>query len=155
MLIQSLRHLKNHSIVIGIDHNLDLMKVHQHVQSNELVELNLKHNIMPCVSKPTRITRSTATLIDNVFISEKLLGHTIPAIIVNDMSDHLPIHILIKNQKKCIRESQTIKTRAFTDNAITNINAHMNNINWNELLDKEDINTGFEIFQKRTHDKHQ
>ena len=149
MLIQSLRQSKYHSIVIGLDHNLDLMKAHKHVQTNEFMETNLKNNLMPCVSKPTRITTNTATLIDNIFISEKLLGHTSPSIIVNDMSDHLPIHILLKDQKKCVRESQTIKTRAFTDSAIANINTQMINMNWNELLDDKDVNTGFNIL----HDK--
>ena len=149
MLIKSLRYSKYHSIVIGIDHNLDLMKVHKHIQTNEFMEANLKNNLMPCVSKPTRITTTTATLIDNIFISERLLGHISPSIIVNDMSDHLPIHILLKDQKKCIRESQTIKTRAFTDSAIANINTQMNNMNWKELLEDKDVNTGFDIF----HDK--
>ena len=69
------------------------------LQTNEFLETNLKSNLMPCVSKPTRITTTTATLIDNIFISEKLIGHTSPSIIVNDMSDHLPIHIILKDQK--------------------------------------------------------
>ena len=149
MLIQSLIQSKYHSIVIGIDHNLDLMKVHKHTQTNEFLELSLKSSLMPCVSKPTRITTNTATLIDNIFISEKLIGHTSPSIIVNDMSDHLPIHIILNDQKKCIRESQTIKTRAFTDSAVANINSQLTNLNWKELLDDKDVNTGFNIFHDR------
>ena len=146
MLIKALRHSKHHSIVIGIDHNLDLMKVHKHAQTNEFLEVNLKNNLMPCVSKPTRITTSTATLIDNIFISERLVNHVSPSIIVNDMSDHLPIHILLKDQKKCVRESQTIKTRAFTDNAVSNIKTQMTNINWKGILEDKDVNTGFDKF---------
>ena len=112
MLIQSLKQLKNHSIVLGIDHNLDLMKVNKHAQTNEFLEKNLKNNLMPSVSKPTRITTSTATLIDNIFFSERLIGHINPSIIINDMSDHLPIHVLLKNQKKCLRESQIIRDQS-------------------------------------------
>ena len=149
MLIQALRQTKCHSILIGIDHNLDLMKVHKHTQTNEFLELNLKNNLMPCVSKPTRITTNTATLIDNIFISEKLIGHTNPSIIVNDMSDHLPIHLILNDQKKCVRESQTIKTRAFTDSAVANISNQMTNLNWKELLDDKDVNTGFNIFHEK------
>ena len=149
MLIQALKQFKHHSILIGIDHNLDLMKVHKHTQTNEFLELNLKNNLMPCVSKPTRITTNTATLIDNIFISEKLMGHVSPSIIVNDMSDHLPIHIILNDQKKCVRESQTIKTRAFTDSAVANISDQMTNMNWKEILEDKDVNTGFNIF----HDK--
>ena len=106
MLIQSLKQSKNHSIVIDIDHNLDLMKVHQHAQTNEFLEKNLKYNLMPSVSKPTRITTSTATLIDNIFISEKLIGHISPSILINDMSDHLTNTCTSKKPKEmCKRKS--------------------------------------------------
>ena len=125
MLLQSLKQSKNHSIVIGIDHNLDLMKLNQHAQTNEFLEKNLKYNLIPSVSKPTRITTSTATLIDNIFFSERLIGHINPSIIINDMSDYLPIHVLLKNQNKCLRESQRIKTRAFTDKAINSIKSEI------------------------------
>ena len=41
-LIKHLNKEKNHEIVIGIDHNMDLLKTHLHPQTNEFLEINLK-----------------------------------------------------------------------------------------------------------------
>ena len=40
--------------------------------------------------RPTRITKESATIIDNIFTNE-LQRITSSGIIINDMSDHLPI----------------------------------------------------------------
>ena len=50
-LICSLKKCKHHDIVIGLDHNLDLMKTHLHTQTNEFLELNLSNDLTPCITK--------------------------------------------------------------------------------------------------------
>ena len=46
---------------------------------------------MPLITKPTRITKSTATLIDNIFTKNaNKTGHQ-SGILLNNISDHLPI----------------------------------------------------------------
>ena len=71
-LLQTLRKQKDHEIIIGLDHNMDLLQCHQHSQTNDFLELNLKKNLLPSISKPTRITNTTATLIDNIMLSTGL-----------------------------------------------------------------------------------
>ena len=41
--------------------------------------------------KPTRITKSTATLIDNLFTNNLSKTEHLNGILFNDISDHLPI----------------------------------------------------------------
>ena len=55
-------------LIIGVDHNLDLMKSDKHKPTKEFIELNLEHELIPTVTKPTRITKNSATLIDNIII---------------------------------------------------------------------------------------
>ena len=55
-------------LIIGLDHNLDLIKHAKHRPTNEFIELNLEHQLLPTITKPTRITRTTATLLDNIII---------------------------------------------------------------------------------------
>ena len=51
--------------------------------------------LYPLIDKPTRITAYSATLIDNIFTNE--LGSTISSgLIINDISDHLPIFAICK-----------------------------------------------------------
>ena len=61
-LIMSLKRNKYHEIIIGIDYNLDLLKANSHSQTNEFLELNLRKSLIPCISKPTRITHEDSQL---------------------------------------------------------------------------------------------
>ena len=72
MLVKKLVKLKHHEIIIGLDHNLDLLKAHLHTHTNTFLGNNLEIDLLPCFSKPTWITRKTATLIDNILISQRL-----------------------------------------------------------------------------------
>ena len=70
--IKAWKNQKNHDLVIGIDHNMDFLKSYKHPQTQELLELNLDSDLKPTITRPTRITTKTATLIDNTFISQRL-----------------------------------------------------------------------------------
>ena len=65
-LLNSLKKNKGHEIIIGLDHNLDLLKSHLNQPTNDFMELNLDRELIPCITKPTRITSSSTSLIDNI-----------------------------------------------------------------------------------------
>ena len=68
---------------------MDFLKASRHTNTQKFMEYNLEINMLPVISKPTRITDS-ATLIDNILISGKLQQAYHSGIIISDMSDHLP-----------------------------------------------------------------
>ena len=82
-------------VIIGLDHNLDLLKQKNHNPTLQFVEKNLDLNMVPCMNKPTRITKSSATLIDNIFVPLNLVPNVSSYIVIEDMSDHLPIILKI------------------------------------------------------------
>ena len=84
-------------ILVGMDHNLDLLKESKHNPTKMFVEKYLDLNMLPCVTKATRITKSSATLIDNVFVLISLVQDVNSYITLDDMSDHLPILVVLKN----------------------------------------------------------
>ena len=86
-------------LVIGIDQNLDLLKSHQHNQTQNFLETNLDCNLLPTITLPTRITNSTATLLDNIYIFNGLQNGFESCIMLSDISDHLSILTLVKNTK--------------------------------------------------------
>ena len=53
-------------IIFGLDHNLDLLKCNIHKNTNKVLELNLNNNILQSITRPTHITKTTATLIDTI-----------------------------------------------------------------------------------------
>ena len=77
-------------LAIGLEHNLDLLKCEQHKPTHTFMEMLYEHNIIPTITKPTRITTSSATLIDNILINVELCENTISGIIEDNISDHFP-----------------------------------------------------------------
>ena len=65
------------------------------MDTQNFIELNLDSNLLPCIIRPTRVTKSMATLIDNVLISKNLQGKQDSKIIITDISDHLPSIVTI------------------------------------------------------------
>ena len=83
-------------LIIGLDHNLDLIKHDKHRITNEFIELNLDNQLLPTITKPTRVTRSTATLIDNIIMGRDFQTDFEACILISDISDHLPCLITVK-----------------------------------------------------------
>ena len=59
-------------LVMGMDHNMNLLKCHEHSKTQHFLDLIHEQGLMPTITRPTRITKSTATLIDNIFVSTML-----------------------------------------------------------------------------------
>ncbi len=64
---------ENKDIIIGTDQNLDYLKINDHANTAKFLEINLSFGVLPTITKPTRITHSTATLIDNIYVKSKML----------------------------------------------------------------------------------
>ena len=54
------------SYIMG-DFNINILNSHSHQPTSEFINLMTSNSLYPLISKPTRITSSTATLIDNIF----------------------------------------------------------------------------------------
>ena len=115
-------------------------------QTNEFLEINLKKNLLPTISKPTRITTKSATLIDNVFLSTKLQTPIDSTVLLEDISDHLPCMITMHKQLKCVREGKTITSRPLTDKNIEKINTDLSAIDWDQELNSQSIEDDFNKF---------
>ena len=71
-----------------MDHNLDLLKYSKHRPTRDFVLSNENTNLIPSITRPTRITNSSATLIDNIFVNNDFVRLLKSQIIINDISDH-------------------------------------------------------------------
>ena len=88
------RHSKKHVLLAG-DFNADLIKYDNVAGYQELIDIMSNHGFVQLVSRPTRITDSSATLIDHVYTNN--LENTISCNIVTvDISDHLATLTTIK-----------------------------------------------------------
>ena len=90
--------------------------------------------MMPTITRPTRVTRASATLIDNVLVSKKLHSYFNSLILIDDISDHFPSLVFLHNQKGARKEARKIQTREINDTKIAKIKNELDSVNWvNEL----------------------
>ena len=97
--------------ILGLDHNLDLLKCSQHAATQTFLEATYDLGLIPLITKPTRITATTATLIDNIFVDRKLEVESKGGILLDNTSDHLPCYALISNLYPTRRKQLEIKSR--------------------------------------------
>ena len=127
------------NIIIGLDHNLDLLKSDTHQPTNDFVQNNLDFGLIPTVTRPTRITQSTATLIDNIFVSQNLCGKYVSNILINDTSDHLPVICTLSDLKTTKRDPIKITSR---DTHLKNMQAlkhQLGSYNWSSNLEYQSV----------------
>ena len=114
--IDALTNISDCKIILGMDHNLDLLKSHIHKKTQQFLNLNLDHDLFLVITRPTRIMHTSATLIDNIFLDSRLTGQTVNKILVDDISDHLPSVLILENlnpskQKKIEVTSRDIRPK--------------------------------------------
>ena len=141
-LLDILKKQKDHEVVIG----LDLLKSHLNHPTNDFIELNLDRELIPCITKLTRITNKSATLIDNILISRSLQRNYASFAVIEDISDHFACLVILKDQNKSIKGPKYIKTQNLDNHKITNIVASLQEHNWKEILEPLNADDGFNVF---------
>ena len=81
---------ENKSIFHMGDYNLNIMNNNTHALTDEFLNINISNSFLPLITKPTRITKTASSLIDNIFTNEIEEINIKKGIIVSDISDHLP-----------------------------------------------------------------
>jgi len=139
-------HSYNNNIIIGTDQNLDYIKIDTHKSTEDLLSLFLTNGLVPTITKPTRITHTSATLIDNIYISIKNKTNIQSGIICTDISDHLPVFTFVgTSTRKSTNKFLTIKRRRFSNTSINEIARCIRNTEWN-VLNNLDINDAYRYF---------
>ena len=134
-------------IVIGMDHNYDLLKSSTNTSTEQFLNFHMDNDLSPCITKPTRVTRKTATLIDNIIVSNRLSYNYSPYIIREDISDHFPCLVVLRNVTKSKKDTVKITKRNFTDTSIQEIESVMFSTDWTCLLGMS-VNDSFNYFHK-------
>ena len=84
------------SIFLLGDFNVSLLNYNEHNQTNEFLDSLTSNSFIPLILQPTRITRHSTTLIDNIF-SNVIDPDIISGNLTATMSDHLPQFAIIPN----------------------------------------------------------
>ena len=136
-------------LLIGLDHNLDLMKHESHKPTKEFIDLNLDLNLIPTITKPTRITKTSATLLDNIIVG-KQFHNFVANIAISDISDHLPVVLTSYQPTLYKKQALNITTRTINDEACNSIVDAFQNWNWTNDLADMSADDSYKCFHNRT-----
>lgn len=145
LILTNLMAVKSSDIIIGTDQNFDYIRINEHNHTADLFNAHISHGLIPVITRPTRITHQTASLIDNIYI--KLHGHTHiqSGIITTSISDHLPVFAFYGKPTGHKLNKTEIQRRDLNEININTIKTRLNTCDWQPLLDMNS-NTGLNYF---------
>ena len=121
-------------IIIGMDHNIDLLKGSCHNTTQQFITDLSNIDLLPTITRPTRITSHSATLIDNIYVSNQLHRDFESSIIMDDLSDHFPVLTMLKQTKLLNKEPLTFTSRCLNDQKLKEANHKLMRKDWVGLL---------------------
>ena len=109
------------------------------------MDVPLTTGFLPLITKPTRISANSATLIDNVFTNARCTLSS--GIILSDLLDHFPIFLHFKYNDNPILNTGTINTqRDFSENNVNLFQEELGNVDWSGMYSTNNVNNAFDVF---------
>jgi hypothetical protein len=134
--------MKDKILILCGDWNIDFL--HEDGNLKDLRHFLLRYNLVNTVQSPTRITKSTSTLIEVITIRKKYYME--PATVRElGLSDHQAqvLPVMHKNHASVTR--RTLK-RHFVDGNIREFKYLSNKVTWQEIFSETDVNAKFKVF---------
>ena len=145
ILLGDLRKENKICYLIG-EFNTNLLNHDSHGLTGDFYDLMTSNSFLPLISRPTRITATSATLIDNVFTNYlENCNESFQGLLVTDVTDHYPVfhsNCQITSQESdvfIIKRSYSVKNKnAFLD--------AIRGTHWNEIYNNSGTQKCFDLF---------
>ena len=136
------------SFICG-DFNYDLAKSHLHNPTSEFYQNQLNNGYIPTILKPTRVTHTASTLIDNIFVRAWSFKNHHSYILVDGMSDHYPCLSYSLLVNKNYREDFVIEKWKLNENVMLKIQQELLFEEWT-VVEHLPVNKGYELLVKKS-----
>ena len=131
------------------DYNIDLLHCEERAEIKYFLDQMFSSGLYPLITRPTRTTCTSATLIDNIFCSE-LCRNKVCGIVLSDATDHMPIFVLCDNSTNVVnREDPTVKyKRKLDEDSLNRLEHDQNDINGDIVMNESNPNLAFSRFMQ-------
>jgi hypothetical protein len=126
------------------DFNYDLLKFELHEKTKLLLENSFTNGFLELISIPTRITNTSATLIDHVYTND-VKNKFESLVIVSDISDHFPICHIIHDKEK-VSNPAFVRTQNFNAEKVAAFKEELSSVNWNSVISQDDTQSSYDNF---------
>ena len=129
------------------DYNISLMNIESHGLSQEFTEMMYPFSMYPCITKPTRVTTKSASLIDNIFCNNMPDSSLLTGVLFTDISDHFPIFHIDKSLTNSNYPKYLNKRMDSVENQEKFVRL-LRERNWSDVLSSEDPQSAFSLFSQ-------
>ena len=123
--------------IVG-DFNLNL---HKHKETNVVNIINIfySHSFFPTITEPTRVTKTSASIIDHLWINN-LHNYQSRGIIYTSISDHFPIFSTFSlPNSHSPRTFNTVNIRNYADDCIEAFKVELSSFGWKLVTTDFDV----------------
>ena len=115
-----------------------------------LVEALNFNGVLNTITKATRITRTSATLIDIFGVGNFIQNLMLSCVLTSQISDHLMLVNAFRiNGGKKPTQPDFYEKRMIGDDNINSLNEALYSTDWSDVLNKNNVNAAYDIFIKK------
>ena len=131
---------------ISGDYNINLLNADKHTASQEFLDIMFSHSFLPCITKPTRIAKSSSTLIDNIFSNDcRESTASLSGILYTDVSDHFPVYYIDYSDAVNVNQ-MTYKKRMYSNVNMERFVSTMESKDWEHVMSESDAQRAYSMF---------
>lgn len=151
ILVQKLTQLEHEhkSCYLMGDYNVNLLNAETHSTTGLFLQSLYSFNYVPLITKPTRLTASSATIIDNIFTNVINFGCAFHGILFSDITDHFPIFYVQENRETVYSSPAEVTKRNFSKSNFNKFSDSLKNCNWNSVNTNMDTQSAFTDFHNK------
>lgn len=143
LLLNKLEHRKE--VIITGDFNLDLLCYDTVLHCRDFADLMIASSFLPTITRPTRITDTSATLIDQIFVrSDK--DECFPGILLCDLSDHFGTFCSLNYSSVKVCGPTFARRRILSEANMQQFKRLLQEWDFSAVLDIQDAETSYNVF---------
>ena len=144
-VLMKIKSERKDSYLLG-DYNVNLLNIDKHGPTQDFADLMYSNSLFPCITKPTRVTNKSATLIDNIFCNRLIDNpNVLSGILYTDISDHFPVFFIDYKNSVNIKP-KFFKKRIFSQVNMTSFSTSVCEHNWDHVLNNNDPQDAYTDF---------
>ena len=136
--------LKDAELLLLGDFNLDVLQNATNPMAASYIENLFSSGLLQIVTKPTRVTNSSATCIDHI-LTNKILPVYNTFIVTSKISDHFPI-FYVRDSTRHRAPPPTVESRNFSEENLNKFKTNLSNLQWEGVLSADSTQTAFDVF---------
>ena len=129
-----------------LDYNINLLNTNKHVASKDFADVMFSHSFPPTITKPTRVTDKSVSVIDNIFYNNFMENTgSLSGILYTDISDPFPVYNIDYSVSVLLLD-KSLKKRVYSMASIERFSSAMRERNWDGVLQNGNARNAYTVF---------